>query len=80
LYEQPNACLENHDFVRKKILSMDVENILVINVILQIKRTEKYQRFSLIELLLKVIISVNSRNNNNKEVHNSMYKDDEMFI
>jgi len=58
---------------------MDVENILVINVILQIKRTEKYQRFSLIELLLKVI-SVNSRNNNNKEVHNSMYKDDEMFI
>jgi len=59
---------------------MDVENILVINVILQIKRTEKYQRFSLIELLLKVIISVNSRNNNNKEVHNSMYKDDEMFI
>lgn len=58
---------------------MDVENILVINVILQIKRTEKYQRFSLTELLLKVI-SVNSRNNNNKEVHNSMYKDDEMFI
>jgi len=78
LYEQPNACLENHDFVRKNPLD-GCRKYFSYQCNPTNKKGQKNIKDLVLSKLLLQVIAVNSRNKN-KEVHNSMYKENKMFI